>query len=56
MNNLTYLFDHPKEPLFVPRGEENITFNVPNEYLVSLVIVDSTIRTRCLKILSFIFI
>lgn len=35
-SNILYLFDRPKEPLFVAKGNDNVSFNVPSEYLVSI--------------------
>lgn len=32
-----YLFDRPTEPLVVPKGEEKVVFNVPDEYVVCLI-------------------
>lgn len=34
-NNLLYLFDRPTEPVFLKKGENNVSFDVPQEYLVS---------------------
>lgn len=35
-SSILYLFDRPKEPLFVAKGENNVSFDVPSEYLVSI--------------------
>lgn len=32
--NLLLLFDRPNEPVYIPKGEEKINFDVPPEYLV----------------------
>lgn len=29
-----YLFDRPAEPLVVPKGEEKVVFDVPENYVV----------------------
>jgi len=34
-NNILYLFDRPTEPIFIGKGDENVSFDVPTEYLVS---------------------
>jgi hypothetical protein len=34
-NNILYLFDRPSEPIFIGKGDENVSFDVPAEYLVS---------------------
>jgi len=34
-NNILYLFDRPTEPIFIGKGEDNVSFDVPTEYLVS---------------------
>lgn len=34
-NNILYLFDRPTEPIFIGKGDENVSFDVPAEYLVS---------------------
>jgi ethanolamine utilization protein EutQ (cupin superfamily) len=28
------MFERPTEPVFIPKGEKNIVFDVPNDYLV----------------------
>ncbi|XP_025414834.1 phenoloxidase 1-like [Sipha flava] len=33
-SSILYLFDRPKEPLFVAKGENNVSFDVPSEYLI----------------------
>lgn len=35
-NNILYLFDRPTEPIFIGKGDGNVSFDVPAEYLVSL--------------------
>lgn len=35
-SNLLLLFDRPQEPVFVAKGEQRAVFDVPNEYLVSI--------------------
>nr|CAH7714650.1 unnamed protein product [Callosobruchus chinensis] len=32
-SNLLKLFDRPKEPVFMPKGDNNAVFDVPNDYL-----------------------
>ncbi|XP_050439526.1 phenoloxidase 1-like [Adelges cooleyi] len=32
--NILYLFDRPTEPLFIGKGDDNVTFDIPTEYLV----------------------
>lgn len=34
-NNLLLLFDRPTEPIFIGKGENNVSFDVPPEYYVS---------------------
>lgn len=34
-NNILLLFDRPTEPIFVGKGDDQTTFDVPPEYLVS---------------------
>lgn len=34
-NNILLLFDRPTEPLFIGKGENNVSFDVPPEYYVS---------------------
>lgn len=34
-NNILYLFDRPTEPIFIGKGDDNVSFDVPTEYLVS---------------------
>jgi hypothetical protein len=34
-NKILLLFDRPTEPVFMPKGDNNATFDVPQEYLVS---------------------
>lgn len=34
--DLLYLFDRPTEPVFMPKGDVNAVFDVPEEYLVSM--------------------
>lgn len=33
--NLLLFFDRPQEPVFVPKGEQKVIFEVPTNYLVS---------------------
>lgn len=33
--NILYLFDRPTEPIFIGKGDDNVSFDVPAEYLVS---------------------
>ncbi|XP_022160595.1 phenoloxidase 2-like [Myzus persicae] len=32
-NNILYLFDRPTEPIFIGKGDDNVSFDVPTEYL-----------------------
>ncbi|XP_026816301.1 phenoloxidase 1-like [Rhopalosiphum maidis] len=32
-NNILFLFDRPTEPIFIGKGDENVSFDVPAEYL-----------------------
>ncbi|XP_050442444.1 phenoloxidase 2-like [Adelges cooleyi] len=32
-DNLAYLFDRPTEPLFIGKGEDNVVFDIPEDYL-----------------------
>lgn len=34
-NDILYLFDRPTEPIFIGKGDDNATFEIPAEYLVS---------------------
>jgi len=34
-NNILYLFDRPTEPIFIGKGDDNVSFDVPTDYLVS---------------------
>lgn len=34
-SDLLYFFDRPSEPIFVPRDEDDTTFDIPRNYLVS---------------------
>ncbi|XP_046738982.1 phenoloxidase 1-like [Diprion similis] len=34
VSDILYLYDRPSEPIFVPRGNNSTTFNVPPSYLV----------------------
>lgn len=33
--DILYLFDRPSEPIFIGKGDDNATFDIPAEYLVS---------------------
>ncbi|XP_027839310.1 phenoloxidase 2-like [Aphis gossypii] len=33
-NNILYLFDRPTEPIFIGKGDDNVSFDVPTEYLI----------------------
>lgn len=44
-NNILYLFDRPSEPLFIAKGEDNVSFDVPTDYWVSLSIIYEYITT-----------
>lgn len=35
-NNLLLLFDRPSEPIFLKKGEDNVTFDLPKSYWVSI--------------------
>lgn len=32
--SIQLLFDRPKEPLFMPKGENNVVFDTPSNFLV----------------------
>lgn len=32
--DILYLFDRPAEPIYVPKGEEKVSFDIPENYLV----------------------
>lgn len=34
-SDILYLFDRPAEPVYVPKGENKVAFDVPANYLVS---------------------
>lgn len=34
-NNILYLFDRPTEPIFIGKGDDNVSFDIPPEYWVS---------------------
>lgn len=36
-NNILYLFDRPTEPIFMKKGENNVAFDIPSDYLVSII-------------------
>lgn len=33
--NILYMFDRPTEPIFTKKGDDQVAFDVPSEYLVS---------------------
>jgi len=33
--NILYLFDRPTEPIFMGKGDGNVSFDLPADYLVS---------------------
>lgn len=35
-SNLLLLFDRPAEPIFLKKGEDNATFDLPESYWVSI--------------------
>lgn len=37
-NNILYLFDRPTEPIFIGKGDDNVSFDIPPEYWVSRLI------------------
>jgi hypothetical protein len=41
-SDILYLFDRPAEPVYVPKGENKVAFNVPADYLVSTIPVDAS--------------
>lgn len=45
-NDLLYLFDRPTEPIFIGKGDDNATFEIPAEYLVRRVYI-------CIFIIKF---
>lgn len=36
-NDLLSLFERPTEPVFMPKGKNKIVYDVPSEYIVSLI-------------------
>lgn len=46
-NNILLLFDRPTEPIFVGKGDDQTTFDVPPEYLVSKIKV--ILKLNCIK-------
>lgn len=34
-SGILYLFDRPSEPVYVPKGEDKVAFDIPAAYLVS---------------------
>jgi len=41
-DNILYLFDRPTEPMFIEKGDDPnklVSFDVPTEYLVSLLVI-----------------
>lgn len=34
-NDILFLFDRPSEPIFTGKGDDNVSLEVPTEYLVS---------------------
>lgn len=34
---ILYLFDRPTEPVFVPKGEKKVAFDIPASYLVKII-------------------
>lgn len=46
---LLYLFDRPTEPVYVPKGDDKVSFNVPPEFLVSVLIIDKHYANSCLN-------
>lgn len=34
--SLLYLFDRPAEPVYVPKGENKVAFDIPAAYFVSI--------------------
>jgi len=41
-SDILYLFDRPAEPVYVPKGENKVAFNVPADYLVSTIPLDAS--------------
>jgi len=39
-SDILYLFDRPAEPVYVPKGENKVAFDVPANYLVSSILDD----------------
>lgn len=42
-SDILYLFDRPAEPVYVPKGENRVAFQVPANYLVSPLLFDALI-------------
>lgn len=34
-SGILYLFDRPAEPVYVPKGEKKVAFDIPADYLVN---------------------
>lgn len=34
-SGILYLFDRPSEPVYVPKGDNKVAFDIPPDYLVS---------------------
>lgn len=36
-SGILYLFDRPAEPVYVPKGDKKVAFDIPPDYLVSVI-------------------
>lgn len=45
-SDILYLFDRPAEPVYVPKGENQVAFQVPDNYLVSLILFGAFIPRK----------
>lgn len=42
--DILYLFDRPAEPAYVPKGDEKVAFDIPENYLVRINYFPRTIQ------------
>lgn len=35
-SSILYLFDRPAEPVYIPKGEQRVAFDIPPNYLVRI--------------------
>lgn len=38
VSDILYLFDRPTEPIMVPKGKEKVGFEIPDNYLVNIIL------------------